>query len=86
MKEISLDQANSRLIAVAEKLAKENHFDIKRDNFTLVQPLTDHQAIILIAYGQGKHREIKIYGNDCTFILPAKDEWLDIFEKESEDK
>ena len=42
MKEISLDQANSRLIAVAKRLAKENHFDIKRDNFTLVQPLTDH--------------------------------------------
>lgn len=31
MKEISLDQANSRLIAVAKRLAKENHFDIKRD-------------------------------------------------------
>ena len=86
MKEIGLDRANSNLIAVAKRLAKENHFDIKRDNFTLVQPLTDHQAIILIAYGQGKRREIKIYGNDRTFILPAKDEWLDIFEQESENK
>lgn len=44
MKDIDLNQANSNLIAAAKRLAKEKHFDIKRDNFTLVQPLTDARS------------------------------------------
>lgn len=71
-------------MTVTKRLAIERGFDIKHDDFMLVQPFDDNQAITVIAQGKGKDREIKIFVNDETFILPKESGVLDIF-KERED-
>lgn len=61
--------------------AKRNDLNIKEDEWKIIQPYKNGQAITISVSNDedGENRTMKVDVNDSTFILDAIDEELDVF-------
>ena len=69
------------LIEAVEKIAIENGLDPKRDDFTIIQPYSDNQAISLSVTTDNKNRNISVVVDSNTIILKEKKGVLNVYEK-----
>lgn len=69
------------------ELAAENEIDTKEDEFMVIQPLTDNQAICYeMTFTDKGKRKINIKVNDSIYILPKIDKNFEMFTDESEEE
>ena len=69
------------------ELVAEDKLDTKEDEFMVIQPLTDNQAIWYeVTFTDRGKRKINIKVNDMVWILPKIDKNFEIFTDESEEK
>ena len=69
------------------ELAAENEIDTKEDEFMVIQPLTDNQAIWYeMTFTDKGKRKINIKVNDSVYILPKIDKNFEMFTDESEEE
>ena len=69
------------------ELAAENEIDTKEDEFMVIQPLTDNQAIWYeMTFTDKGNRKINIKVNDSVYILPKIDKNFEMFTDESEEE
>ena len=62
------------------ELAAENEIDTKEDEFMVIQPLTDNQAIWYeMTFTDKGKRKINIKVNDSIYILPKIDKNFEMF-------
>lgn len=73
---LSTEEEVYQLSMEVEKLLNDSNTD---DNFTIIQPYKDSQAIII---SRSDHN-ISININDLTLIMPSKDDVLDVFQNET---
>lgn len=73
------EELASILKDASEKLIE---FEIhhKEDEFTIVQPYNDGNAIILRCFEDEDGRMLKVEVSDTVVVLPQKDGLLDVFE------
>lgn len=69
------------------ELAAENEIDTKEDEFMVIQPLADNQAIWYeMTFTDKGKRKINIKVNDSVYILPKIDKNFEMFTDESEEE
>ena len=69
------------------ELAAENEIDTKEDEFMVIQPLTDNQAIWYeMTFTDKGKRKINIKVNDSIYILPKINKNFEMFTDESEEE
>jgi len=71
------------LIEAVEKIAIENGLDPKRDDFTVIQPYSNNQAISLSVTtdNESKKRNVSVVVDNGTIILEEKKGTLNVYEK-----
>lgn len=71
------------LIGAVEKIAIENGLDPKRDDFTVIQPYSNNQAISLSVTtdNESKKRNVSVVVDSNTIILKEKKGILNVYEK-----
>ena len=71
------------LIETVEKIAIENGLDPKTDDFTIIQPYSDNQAISLSVTtdNESKKRNVSVVVDNGTIILEEKKGTLNVYEK-----
>lgn len=82
-KKVDANRAQSQLLADIKHLFKLKGIDPLQDEFTVIQPYADNEAIIVSVSNEGKERKLDIKINDLTLVLPKKEESLDIFEEKT---
>ena len=66
------------------ELAAENEIDTKEDNFMVIQPLTDNQAVWYEAtFTDNGQRKLDIKVANTVYILPKIDKNFEMFSDES---
>lgn len=69
------------------ELAAENEIDTKEDNFMVIQPLTDNQAVWYEAtFTDNGQRKVDIKAANTVYILPKIDKNFEMFTDESEEE
>lgn len=68
-----------------KKLGEKFGFDIKNDEFTVIQPYDDNQAIVF-DLSEDNGREVRVNISDNVYVLPKKSGTLDVFEKGEDDE
>lgn len=63
----------------AKPILEELEIDLKEDEYVIVQPYGDGNAIILRVVEEEDGRTIKVEVSDSVVVLPAKDGLLDVF-------
>ncbi|MFX3656389.1 MazG-like family protein [Streptococcus suis] len=66
-----------------EELSKEHQFNPQEDEFTIVQPYNNGQAILIKAINE-EERRIKVEISDTVFVLQQKQGTLDIYSGDEE--
>lgn len=82
--ELNTQKMITKILDLDADLVKKIGIDVSKDNFRVVQPFDDGNAIILEVEGEGEDRKIKAEVNDATLVLPKIDGTLDIFVSEDE--
>ncbi|WAX12395.1 hypothetical protein EC55P1_00003 [Enterococcus phage EC55P1] len=77
--EYSVNDEMNDLIATALPALEELEIDHKEDEYTIVQPYDDGNAIIVRVVEEEGGRTIKVEVSDTVVVLPAKDGVLDVF-------
>lgn len=68
----------SKLTKLFVETAKENGLNIKEDEWKLIQPFKNGQAITISTVNDG-NRKMLVDVDDSTFVLDAIDGELDVF-------
>lgn len=68
----------------AEGLMKVYEIDKTKDEFTIVQPYSDGNAIIIQAVDEADGRTLKVGISDTTLVLATIEGTLDVFTQEEE--
>lgn len=71
-------EANAAFDA-AKPFLEELEIDLKEDEYTIVQPYQDGNAIIIRVAEEESGRTIKVEISDSVVVLPKKDGALDCF-------
>lgn len=77
--EYSVNEEMNDLITRALPVFEELEIDHKEDEYTIVQPYGDGNAIIIRVVEDEDGRTIKVEVSDSVIVLPAKDGVLDVF-------
>lgn len=77
--EYSFETEMNDLITNAKPILDELEIDHKEDEYTIVQPYGDGNAIIIRVVEDEDGRTIKVEVSDSVVVLPAKDGVLDVF-------
>ena len=74
----------SLLLKRAEGLMRVYGIDKTKDEFTIVQPYSDGNAIMLTASQEEGVRKVNVSINDTTLVLATIDGTLDVFTQKEE--
>lgn len=77
--EYSVNEEMNDLITAAKPVLDELEIDHKEDEYTIIQPYGDGNAIIIRVVDDEDGRTIKVEVSDSVVVLPAKDGVLDVF-------
>ena len=77
--EYSVNDEMNDLITTALPVLEELEIDPKEDEYTIIQPYGDGNAIIIRVVDDEDGRTIKAEVSDTVVVLPAKDGVLDVF-------
>lgn len=77
--EYSVNTETNDTFDAAKPFLTELGIDIKEDEYTVVQPYEDGNAIIIRVVEEEDGRTIKVEVSDSVVVLPAKDGVLDVF-------
>lgn len=73
------EEEMKKVMNKSSEVLKEFKIDAAKDDYTIIQPFNDSQAISIRVEGGGSERGVKVNVTDTTVVLPKIDDVLDIF-------
>lgn len=77
--EYSVNTEANETFDAAKPFLAELGIDLKEDEYVIVQPYEDGNAIIIRVVEEEDGRTIKVEVSDSVVVLPTKDGVLDVF-------
>ncbi|MCC4370566.1 2-hydroxyacyl-CoA dehydratase [Limosilactobacillus reuteri] len=81
-KKVDTWRAQNQLLADIKRVVEAKGINPVEDEYTIVQPYANSEAIIVSVINQGEKRKVNVQINDATIVLPQREESLDVFKTE----